>query len=53
LFSLGSITSASPESEKKTTRGKPIRSNLDNKVEKENDKDQAKLMVTSDIGKDD
>jgi hypothetical protein len=48
----GTGKKASPESEKKTMRGKPIRCNLDNKVEKENDKDRAKLMVTSDIGKD-
>ena len=48
----GTGKKASPESEKKTMRGKPLRSNLDNKVEKENDKDRAKLMVTSDIGKD-
>lgn len=48
----GTGKKASPKSEKKTVRGKTIRSNLDNKVEKENDKDRAKLMVTSDIGKD-
>lgn len=48
----GAGKKVSPESEKKTVRGKTIRSNLDNKVEKENDKDREKFMVTSDIGKD-